>query len=195
MLGSSVLRAARMRVGGSVLVMAGGRQRTEQIVGRAVFPFFGEGSFTPTDIGDGAAVPAALLEPQAAASSGNGYNFVLVRFGPGTRPAAEVIRLQRAMGRICERAMQSTCVVVSQRPNGVDNFARIDGTPEVLAAILAVLGLAVLGQFAVVSARRRRHDFAVLKTLGLLRRQLAAVTAWQVTVVTGSGCWSACRSG
>jgi MacB-like periplasmic core domain len=186
-LGSSVLRAERMRVGGSAVVTAGGRQQTEQIVGRAVFPFFGEGSFTPTDIGNGAAVPAALLEPQAAASNGSGYNFVLVRFRPGTRPAAVVTRLERAMRRICARAMQSTCVVVSQRPDGVDNFARIDGTPEVLAAILAVLGLAVLGQFAVVSARRRRHDFAILKTLGLLRRQLAAVTAWQVTVVTGLG--------
>ncbi len=186
-LGTSVLRAARMRVGSSAVVTAGGRQRTERIVGRAVFPFFGEGSFTPTDIGDGAVVPAALLEPQAAASSGSGYNFVLVRFGPGTRPAAEAARLARAVSRICARADQSTCVVVSQRPNGVDNFARIDGTPEVLAVILAVLSLAVLGQFAVVSASRRRRDFAVLKTLGLRRRQLAAVAAWQVTVVTGLG--------
>ena len=47
-----------------------------------------------------------------------------------------------------------------------------------------MLGLALLGQFAVVSARRRRRDFAVLRTLGLLRRQLAAVTAWQVTALT-----------
>jgi predicted lysophospholipase L1 biosynthesis ABC-type transport system permease subunit len=37
----------------------------------------------------------------------------------------------------------------------------------------------------VTSARRRRHDFAILRTLGLLRRQLTAVTAWQVTGLTG----------
>jgi predicted lysophospholipase L1 biosynthesis ABC-type transport system permease subunit len=67
----------------------------------------------------------------------------------------------------------------------VTNYARIDDTPEVLAGILAVLGLAALGQFAVLSARRRRRDFAILKTLGLLRRQLTAVTAWQVTTLTG----------
>jgi ABC-type lipoprotein release transport system permease subunit len=35
-----------------------------------------------------------------------------------------------------------------------------------------------------VSARRRRGDFAILKTLGLLRRQLSAITAWQVTTLT-----------
>jgi predicted lysophospholipase L1 biosynthesis ABC-type transport system permease subunit len=55
----------------------------------------------------------------------------------------------------------------------------------VLAGILAVLGLAALGQFAVLSARRRRRDFAILKTLGLVRRQLRAVTTWQVTTLTG----------
>ena len=42
--------------------------------------------------------------------------------------------------------MQLTCLISDDRPNGVTNYARIDGTPEVLlAAILAVLGLAVLG--------------------------------------------------
>ena len=71
-------------------------------------------------------------------------------------------------------------MVTDQRPNGVTNYARIDGTPEVLAGILAVLGLAVLAQFAVASARRRRRDFAILRTLGLLRGQLTAITAWQV---------------
>ncbi|MGE5291549.1 MAG: ABC transporter permease, partial [Micromonosporaceae bacterium] len=54
-----------------------------------------------------------------------------------------------------------------------------------LAASLAVIGIAVLGQFIVVSARRRRRDFAVLKALGLLRRQVRSITAWQVSTVTG----------
>jgi len=75
-------------------------------------------------------------------------------------------------------------VVTNQRPNGASNYARIDATPEVLAGVLAVLGLAVLGQFGMSSARRRRREFAMLKTLGLLRRQLAAITAWQVTALT-----------
>jgi predicted lysophospholipase L1 biosynthesis ABC-type transport system permease subunit len=37
----------------------------------------------------------------------------------------------------------------------------------------------------VVSGRRRRHDFAVLKALGLLRRQVSQVTAWQVSTLAG----------
>jgi predicted lysophospholipase L1 biosynthesis ABC-type transport system permease subunit len=74
-------------------------------------------------------------------------------------------------------------VELSQRPNGVTNYARIDGTPEVLAALLAALGVAVFGQLVVISSRRRRHDFAILKALGLLRRQVSEVTAWQVSTL------------
>ena len=43
----------------------------------------------------------------------------------------------------------------------------------------------MLGQFAVLSGQRRRRDFAILKALGLLRRQVSSITAWQVSVLTG----------
>jgi hypothetical protein len=89
------------------------------------------------------------------------------------------------MAGFCANVQQSTCVELGQRPNGVTNYARIDGTPEVLAALLAVLGIAVLGQLAVVSGRRWQRDFAILKALGLLRRQVREITAWQATILAG----------
>lgn len=181
-LGSSVLRRLGLRVGQSVPVTASGHQAPARIVGRAVFPYFGQGSFTPTDVGEGAEATAALV-PQADALGG--YNFVLVRFAPGTRQAANVAAFERTMGSFCAAVQQSTCVVTDQRPNAVANYALIDGTPRVLAGILAVLGLAVFGQFVVASERRRRHDFAIMKVLGFLRRQLSAITVWQVTTLTG----------
>ena len=64
------------------------------------------------------------------------------------------------------------------------NYAAIDATPEILAGVLAVLGLAVLAQFILASARRRRRDFALLKVLGMFRRDLSAVAFWQVATVT-----------
>jgi FtsX-like permease family len=100
-------------------------------------------------------------------------------------PAAGAGRLQRSLAGFCQTVQQSTCVVADQRPNGVTNFARIDGIPEVLALLLAVLGVAVLGQVMVVSGRRRRRDLATLKTLGLVRRQVQATVAWQATILTG----------
>ena len=36
-----------------------------------------------------------------------------------------------------------------------------------------------------MSGRRRRRDFAILKALGLLRRQVSSITAWQVSILTG----------
>src|SRR4029077_10022584 len=71
------------------------------------------------------------------------------------------------------------------RPKGAPNSARIGRIPAVLAGLLAVLGIAVLGQFIVVSGRRRRRDFAILKTLGMFPRQVAAIPAWQVSTLTG----------
>jgi predicted lysophospholipase L1 biosynthesis ABC-type transport system permease subunit len=85
------------------------------------------------------------------------------------------------MTAFCRTVQQSTCVVTNQRPNGVTNYASIDRTPTVLDLV----GAAVLGQFIVVSGRRRRRDFAILKALGMLRSQVRAITAWQVSTLTG----------
>ncbi len=185
-LGTSVPFPAGTQTGQSVPVTAAGhREEPAVVVGRAIFPYFGQGSFTPTDLGDGAEVTAAMLESQSSAANGSGYNFVLLRFAARPGRAADIADFGRAMAGFCSTVEQPTCVIRDERPNGVINYARIDGTPEVLAGILAVLGLAVVAQFAVTSSRRRRRDFAVLRAIGLLRRQLNAVTAWQITTLTG----------
>ena len=180
-LGTATLRQIGRHVGQTVTMTVGGRPLRERIVGRVVFPNFGQGSFTPTDLGQGAQTTAAVLRPGAAP----GFDFVLLRFTPGPRRAADIASFRQSMTGFCQAVRQSTCVVTSQRPNGVTNYASIDRTPAVLAAILAVVGTAVLGQFIVVSGRRRRRDFAILKALGLLRRQVRSVTAWQVSTLTG----------
>ena len=180
-LGTSVLRQSGRQVGQTVMVTINGRRQLARIVGRAIFPNFGQGSFTPTDLGQGAEMVASLFAPAGQPR----YNFVLLRFSPGPRRAADIASFERSMTAFCAKAGLTTCAVRDQRPNGVTNYARIDGTPEILASVLAVLGLVVLGQLVVLSGRRRRRDFAILKALGLLRRQVRSMTAWQVTTLTG----------
>jgi hypothetical protein len=182
-LGTSTLSRLRLRVGEPVTVSIGGRRFRDRIVGRAVFPNFGQGGLTPTDLGEGAETTAAVVQPMVAASGGRGFEFVLLRFRPGVRRTTGVARLRRSLADICRAVQQSTCLVAGQRPNGVTNFARIDGIPEVLGLLLAVLGVAMLGQVMLVSGWRRR-DFATLKALGLIRGQVRAVTAWQATTLT-----------
>jgi hypothetical protein len=182
-LGTATLRQIGRHVGQTVTMTVGGRPLRERIVGRVVFPNFGQGSFTPTDLGQGVQTTAAVLKPATGVASG--FDFVLLRFTPGSHRAAYIASFQQSMTGFCQAVQQSTCVVTNQRPNGVTNYASIDRTPTVLAAVLALVGAAVLGQFIVVSGRRRRRDFAILKALGMLRRQVRSITAWQVSTLTG----------
>jgi hypothetical protein len=181
-LGTSTLRQIGRHLGQSVTMTVDRRQLRARIVGRAVFPNFGQGGFTPTDLGQGAQLTAPILQAKAAAP---GFELVLLSFAPGPRRAANIAGFQRSMTGFCQTVRQSTCVLTSQRPNGVSNYASIDRTPAVLAALLATVGAVVLGQFIVVSGRRRRHDFAILKALGMFRRQISSITAWQVSTLTG----------
>jgi hypothetical protein len=184
-LGASVLRRIGRTVGQMVTVTVNGHRQQDRIVGQAVFPNFGQGSFTPTDLGLGAETTAAVLQPQASFAGGRPhYDFVLLRFAPGPHRATDIASFTRSMAGFCGTVQQTTCVVTDQRPNGVTNYLAIDGTPEVLAVLLTGLGLAVLGQLIVMSGRRRRRDFAIMKALGLLRRQVRWITAWQITTVT-----------
>ena len=184
-LGRSILRRLGLRVGQQAQVNVSGHRSTARIVGTAVFPYFDQGDFTPTDLGEGAETTAALLRPQTSdLGGGSGHEFVLVKFGEGPSGVAAA-GFRRSLARFCSTVQQSTCVVLGQRPNAVTDYARIDGTPEALAALLTVIGIAVLGQLAVISSRRRRHDFAVLKALGLLRRQVSEITAWQASTLAG----------
>jgi ABC-type lipoprotein release transport system permease subunit len=184
-LGTSVLRQLGLRVGQTVPVSTPAGKRPMLITGSAVFPYFGQGSFTPTDAGQGAETTAAVLQPLSTAADGAvGYNFALVSFAPGAAKQAQLAAFERSWEKFCANIGQTTCLVTDQRPNTVANYASIDATPIILAGVLAVLGLAVLAQFILASARRRRHDFAVLKVLGMFRRDLSAVAFWQVATVT-----------
>ncbi len=185
-LGTSVLRQFGLRVGERVTVNTPAGPRAMLITGSAVFPYFGQGSFTPTDVGEGAETTASVLAPQAAASSGGqpGYNFALMSFTPGPAKQADIAALERRWAPFCAQVEQTTCLVTDLRPNTVSNYAAIDGTPAVLAAVLAILGLGVLAQFTIASARRSRRDYAILKVLGMTRRDLRAVAFCQAATVT-----------
>jgi ABC-type lipoprotein release transport system permease subunit len=55
--------------------------------------------------------------------------------------------------------------------------------PQALAIFLALLGIAALGHALITTVRRRRHDLAVLRAIGLRPRQSAALIFWQAMTV------------
>ena len=127
-LGSSTLRpgAARRPAGAGHRRRAAGSGPDR---GPAVFPNFGQGGFTPTDLGEGAETTAAVLARQAGLRGASGFQFVLLRFARGPARSAAVNRFRRSMIGFCSDIQQSTCVVIGQRPNGLTDYAPIDVTP------------------------------------------------------------------
>jgi putative ABC transport system permease protein len=78
-------------------------------------------------------------------------------------------------------------VVAPTVPLEVDRLQQIDRIPIVLATFLALVGAVAVGHLLVTSVRRRRRDFAVLKSMGFTRRQVLATVTWQATTVAGFG--------
>jgi len=181
-LGTSTLRQVGRHVGQTVAVTIDGHPVRKQIVGRAVFPDFGQGGFTPTDLGRGAQM--SIPPPAGSVKPGQGFGFVLVGFMPGHPRAAAMASFKRSVAGFCQR-IAGPCVVGDARPSGITGYTRIDRTPTVLAGLLAIIGTAVLAQFAVLSGQLRRREFAILKALGLRPRQVSSIAAWQVSILAG----------
>jgi ABC-type antimicrobial peptide transport system permease subunit len=75
----------------------------------------------------------------------------------------------------------------AQRPAEIVNYRAMGAMPAVLAGGLAAGAVAGLGLTLVASVRRRRRDFALLKTLGFTRGQLAGAVAWQSSAIAVIG--------
>ena len=172
------LQQLHRRVGQTVQVQGpGGRPITIRIVGRMISPSVGD-LFT-NGMGVGGWVSGAVVHEQQANKGSNPsdtpptvFTLFAVRYAPGVSHAAALASLRREFGGTVLRQLPSEDVI---------NLQSVDGLPTLLAGLVALLGLATVGNALVSSVRRRRKDLAVLKTLGFFRRQLMFVIAWQAT--------------
>ena len=175
------LQQLHRRVGQTVQVKSpSGRPITIHIVGRMISPSVGD-LFT-NGMGVGGWVSGAVVHEQQANEGSNSSNssdtpptvFTLfaVRYAPGVSHAAALASLRHEFGGTVLRQLPSEDVI---------NLQSVDGLPPLLAGLVALLGLATVGNALVSSVRRRGKDLAILKTLGFVRRQLMAVIAWQAT--------------
>jgi hypothetical protein len=182
-LGTTSLRRAHASVGETVTVGLSRGSFPMRIVGRAVFPPMGPGSFTPTGLGEGAIVAGNLLIPTDYPLDSE-FTFLLVRLVPGSdRPAfrRSLVAQVRKINPDCSEGTGACDPRPVERPADIANYARVRATPLILAGLLAVIAAAMIGHALVTSVRRRRHDLAILKTLGFVRRQVSATVAWQAT--------------
>jgi hypothetical protein len=181
-LGAQTLRALHGRIGQQILVQVNGVARPMRITGTAVFAAFGRGGFESTDLGNGAVLAASVLS-QPSPSTGcprprTCYSFALLRYRPGTDLQAAAARLTTLTTRA--GCPPGSCVVTSdQRPDDIRGYSLVRDTPLILGGVLALLAVGTLAHVLATAVRRRRRDLAMLKTLGLVRRQVLGVVEWQ----------------
>jgi ABC-type lipoprotein release transport system permease subunit len=174
-LGTRTLRSLGIDVGDTVPVAPFATARDPvpmRVVGRAVFPVFGEVG----RLGDGVFVSKpgwerVLGEPLDPADTG-----LLLKLAAGANIDAVVGDLEEQIG--------DTVYVIGQgKPTDIVNFGRVEATPYLLGGILGALSVATLAHLLVSAVRRRRRELAILKTLGFVRGQVRSTVAWQATTL------------
>jgi hypothetical protein len=211
-LGAATLAQLHKHIGDTVVVTYGKPQDAPvyipptrlAIVGTATMPAVGFSSVISdhTSMGTGALVsnaiePAALQQALLLPDPTlNGPNLVFVRLRHGVSHAAGLAVMQRITDA-GNRALlavpngggvgSTVGVLPVQRPAEIVNYRTMGATPALLAAGLAAGAIVALGLTLVASVRRRRHDLALLKTLGFTKRQLGAAVAWQASIVAVIG--------
>jgi len=193
-LGQTTLAQTHLHVGSRVVVSIvnlKGRKlsRPFRVVGTAVFPpELGIGG-----LGDGAIILIRALEvlacpngppekacmkaiSQKVADENSWGVAISVRSGPAGR--ATIRRLDR---------QYASYVNAESVPTNLVNFGQAVDFPLLLEGTMVLFGAATLVHLLVVSVSRRRRQFALLKVLGFVRRQVRSALGWQAATVAVIG--------
>lgn len=187
-LGSATLAQLHAHVGDAIDASIAGNAVKLRIVGRAVFPSLGQGSFPPTGLGDGAALwgpqVARLGPPPDAGGAPPGTaNFALVHIAAGQQHNSNVRGVVAGINHSGKCIVGECALLTAQRPADIRNYSAVEAAPLALAALLGLLAIASVANVLLTSIRRRRRELAVLTALGFTRRQISAAVAWQAVTL------------
>jgi hypothetical protein len=204
-LGGATLRALGDHLGSTVVLSYGAPKDAPvylpptdlTVVGIATLPAIGCPTCFSPSMGLGGVVSDGVASPVERALESpyqtlNGPKMILVRLKPEANRSVALASLRRIAASALPLFAavpdgagggDSVAVIGVQYPAEIQNYRTLGATPAVLAGGLALGAVLGLGLTLVASVRRRRHDLALLKTLGFTGRQLASAVAWQATVV------------
>ena len=203
-LGPATLAQLHQRVGGIVTLASGSFHVRLRIAGTATMPAIGGVLSVHPSMSTGALFSTAILPGNGSGAFGRllaGPNAILVRLRPGVSQAAGLRSMQAIRSQLTAVLNSRQALAAShggsiadtidllpaQRPAEIVNYKTMGAMPAVLAGGLAAGAVAGLGLTLVASVRRRRRDFALLKTLGFTRGQLGAAVAWQSSTIAVIG--------
>ena len=209
-LGAATMAELHAHLGGTVRGGYGSKRdypvyippRTYRVVGVATLPAMGRSDVLHPSMGVGGVLDPAIEPPAMVKAIGtkytalNGPQLLAVRFKPGVTRAQRTALLRQAIAAgnrafaAVPNGQASGDLIASlgvQYPAQIISYRSTEKTPLILSLVFAA-GIAVaFGLTMAASARRRRRDLALLKSLGLRRRQLAATVAAQATASVAIG--------
>jgi predicted lysophospholipase L1 biosynthesis ABC-type transport system permease subunit len=165
-----------LEVGDVVRVGEGGDRRM-RVVGKALLP-----SSSHTDYDESAwMAPAAwrAVVPRAVRTSPDAIeNWVLVALRPGADAR-----------RFAARSMQRGAEFggPAEFPSSVESLGQLRSLPLSLAVFFGLLAIATVAHALVTTVRRRRHDLAILRSIGFTRTDTRVAIAWQSTLIAVVG--------
>ncbi len=171
-LASTTMRTLGLRLGEATMASGACGSVELTVVGRVIVPL-------SDDIGDpdsGSVVTMATLDElcgQDLVSSLDENANALVRFRDDV--TGSVVR--------DEWRAQGMSVDDREVPGTIASISELQQVPVLVAVLVALLGAAAATQALVLGVRRRSHDFAVLRALGLRPRQAGAVVYWQAGIL------------
>ncbi len=189
-LGASTLRQVGASVGSLVHVVTplsrgGSRAASFRVTGATAFPpdfgtgGLGTGAVTTLDglLGSECPPGAAQRSCQLQAVYETAGAF-LVKVAPNAAGAATLDRLAKAY---------PAAVNYPVPPTNLVNFGEAVNFPLIVGLVLILFGIATLLHVLVVSVTRRRREMGLLKALGFVRSQVAAIVLWQTITVAMVG--------
>jgi ABC-type lipoprotein release transport system permease subunit len=184
MLGVATMRATGARLGGTVRVRvsdpAGAPHEARfRVIGRASLNAgtggLGNGAVMTTSAFISAQCPPGRGKSACRRAVRHGMaTVVLVRAAPGAAGSA-------ALARHIRRYRSLT--YLPAKPTVLVNFGESANFPLLFGVALSIFGAATMMHLLLVSVARRRRETGLLKSLGLVRRQVAAAVCWQATTV------------
>jgi hypothetical protein len=188
LLGAKTMQQSHAHIGSTVRVNfpssgAGpGESRRFTVVGTTVLPpdfnprgglgtgaIFSLAGFTGKDCAKDSD-PKGCIVKAVSATSGS----FLVRAAPGPQGKAALAELSRD---------HSGALNLPQPPTNLVNFGEAVNFPLILGLVVALFGIGTLLHLLLTSLNRRRRETGLLKSLGMLRRQIAYCVSWQTSTI------------
>lgn len=180
-LGTRTMGALGVDVGDAVPVGDGAEAALFTVVGRGVFAGLSDLPLS----GDAGSMRGDELWRLVRGSDDEGFVMTVVDLAPGTDVDA-VRRLVEGTG--FAPADHGFGVAVDEPvPVDIERLHSVEDFPWVLTVFLGAVALLAVGHATLSLVRRRRHDLAILRSLGLRRAAVAQAVVVQAALVVGVG--------